>query len=133
MSRKYILYAHDGSGNHGCEALVRSTAGLLNVDKEHLVLVSASPEEDVYYGIDQLCTVIKKGTRGTVSKTDPAFIRGYLKLKIQKDYLPLDRLEKCTVLAQGLEMLLFLLEEIHIATVELLSWQLHIQCGKKED
>lgn len=92
MSRKYILYAHDGSGNHGCEALVRSTAGLLNVDKAHLVLVSARPEEDVYYGIDQLCTVIKKGTRGTVSKTDPAFIRGYLKLKIQKDYLPLDRL-----------------------------------------
>lgn len=92
MSRKYILYAHDGSGNHGCEALVRSTVGLLNRDKAHLILVSKRPEEDVYYGIDQLCTVIKKGTVGKVPKTDPAFIRGYLKLKIQKDFLPLDRL-----------------------------------------
>lgn len=86
------MYAHDGSGNHGCEALVRSTAGLLDVDKARLVLVSERPEQDIYYGIDQICTVIKKGTMGTIPKTDPAFIRGYLKLKIQKDYLPLDRL-----------------------------------------
>lgn len=90
--KKYILYAHDGSGNHGCEALVRSTVELLGVGREQAVLVSERPEEDIRYGLDQLCTLVKRGTHGPISRTDPAFIKSYLQLKLKKDYHPMDRL-----------------------------------------
>ena len=54
MSQKnYVLYAHDGSGNHGCEALVRSTCAILGANKENVVLMSTRPEEDEKYGLSK--------------------------------------------------------------------------------
>lgn len=88
--KKFVLYAHDGSGNHGCEALVRSTVALIDAGHDNTVLISARPEEDLQYGIDSLCRVIKKGSNQEVSKTNPAFWRAYWSLKMHKDYLPLD-------------------------------------------
>ena len=38
------LYYHGGSANHGCEAIVRSTAKILGVEP---TLFSASPDEDL--------------------------------------------------------------------------------------
>lgn len=50
---KIILSPHGGSGNHGCEAIVRSTIKILqNIDFE---LFSTSPEEDVKYGLAKCC------------------------------------------------------------------------------
>lgn len=40
---KLVLYPHGGSGNHGCEAIVRSTCKITQAD---ITLFSASPEED---------------------------------------------------------------------------------------
>lgn len=48
------LYGHGGSGNHGCEAIVRSTVGLLGGE---VTLLSYHPEQDLCYGVDQLCRV----------------------------------------------------------------------------
>lgn len=48
------LYGHGGSGNHGCEAIVRSTVGILGGKIE---LLSQHPEQDLRYGIDQVCRV----------------------------------------------------------------------------
>ena len=48
------LYGHGGSGNHGCEAIVRSTVGILGGEIE---LLSQHPEQDLRYGIDQVCRV----------------------------------------------------------------------------
>lgn len=45
--KKYILFPHGGSGNHGCEAIVRTTVELLK-DKE-IVLFSNNPDEDRVY------------------------------------------------------------------------------------
>ena len=47
----YYLYAHGGSGNHGCEAIVRTTAAMLG---ETPLLFSFRPEEDCKYGVDQV-------------------------------------------------------------------------------
>lgn len=47
MSRN-ILYAHAGSGNHGCEAIVRSSAELLG---DNITLYSMNPNEDEKYGL----------------------------------------------------------------------------------
>lgn len=50
------LYAHGGSGNHGCEALVRSTLSFLG---EHdFTLFSERPDDDIFYGLDSLTTII---------------------------------------------------------------------------
>ena len=48
------LYGHGGSGNHGCEDIVRSTVGILGGEIE---LLSQHPERDLRYGIDQVCRV----------------------------------------------------------------------------
>ena len=48
------LYGHGGSGNHGCEAIVRSTVGILGGEIE---LLSQHPDQDLRYGIDQVCRV----------------------------------------------------------------------------
>lgn len=43
----YILYPHSGSGNHGCEAIVRTTTSMLA--EQNVTLFSDHPEEDRRY------------------------------------------------------------------------------------
>ena len=50
------LYAHGGCGNHGCEALARSTMGFLG--QHEYVLFSERPKDDVLYGLDSLAKII---------------------------------------------------------------------------
>lgn len=95
MSKIY-LYGHGGSGNHGCEAIVRATLKLLEgVDREK-VLVSTRPEEDQHYGLSQLCTVLRE--QNPYSKASVSFVKAYLDMKLKKDYTPMDKLAyKATV------------------------------------
>lgn len=46
---KYVIYMHGGSGNHGCEAIVRTTAKMLG-GPENVVLWSTGKQEDIAYG-----------------------------------------------------------------------------------
>ena len=48
---KKVLFMHGGSGNHGCEAIVRTTSKLLG-DPQKLILWSQCKSEDEKYGID---------------------------------------------------------------------------------
>lgn len=48
------LYGHCGSANHGCEAIIRSTAKLLN---RPITVWSGAAEQDLTYGLDQIVTV----------------------------------------------------------------------------
>ena len=49
---KLVLYPHGGSGNHGCEAIVRCTKQLTGAD---LSLFSTAKEEDEKYDKDRTC------------------------------------------------------------------------------
>lgn len=49
---KRVLYMHGGSGNHGCEAIVRTTSVLLD-GPENVVLWSLSREEDEKYKVSE--------------------------------------------------------------------------------
>lgn len=49
--KKLYLYFHVGSKNHGCEAIVRSTQALTG---RVPVLISANPEQDICYQINQI-------------------------------------------------------------------------------
>lgn len=53
---KILLYPHGGSGNHGCEAIVRSTMLLLR--PEEGVLFSSACGEDRRYGLDRTVRVL---------------------------------------------------------------------------
>ena len=81
---KYILYGNGGSGNHGCEAIVRGTKALL---KEEPVIYSIAPEEDKKYGLEQIGNV-----RLSISKKKFNFsmLYAYLKMKITGNYRDMD-------------------------------------------
>lgn len=87
-----FLYAHGGSGNHGCEAIVRSTLKILSdVEVEHVYLITNCPAEDQKYGLSALCELLQE--KNEYSKMSLAFIKAYLSLKLKKDYVPLDKLQ----------------------------------------
>lgn len=54
---KYVMFEHAGSGNHGCEAIVRSTVDMLGSNEYYLQ--TANEQEDVHYGLDKLTYLVK--------------------------------------------------------------------------
>ena len=54
------LYYHCGSANHGCEAIVRSTAKMLNTQ---LTLWSTAPNADIAYGVNGIVNVVEDTKR----------------------------------------------------------------------
>ncbi len=51
---KYVMYPHGGSGNHGCEAIVRSTVKLIGND---VTLFSNNVSEDEKAGLCNMCII----------------------------------------------------------------------------
>ncbi len=52
---KYLLFGHGGSGNHGCEAIIRSTLKMLEPGSEADVY-SADLERDIKHGITKFAS-----------------------------------------------------------------------------
>lgn len=75
---KYVMYPHGGSGNHGCEAIVRSTVKLIG---REMILFSSQVHQDIEVGLDKICEV----------RTDAKPIKwgslAYLKAQIQTKLL----------------------------------------------
>lgn len=88
MSRIF-MYAHGGSGNHGCEAIVRSTAQIFGGSE--LFLISSRPEEDRRYGAANVASVIL-ATNGSVPRRSLDFLKAYVALKLQCDFIPMEKL-----------------------------------------
>lgn len=84
-----FLYAHGGSGNHGCEAIIRSTVDILSAKRP--TLISGNPEEDRKYGLDELCTLVKDRS-ARLNRRSFGFVKAYTALKLRGDYIPMDKL-----------------------------------------
>jgi len=70
---KIVLYPHGGSGNHGCEALVRATCQLL---KDYDIgLLTRNPDQDRKYGIDHICQLQKESE--PISSRTLSFAKAY--------------------------------------------------------
>lgn len=50
------LYAHGGSANHGCEALVRSAIKVLGTSHKYTIF-SEKPKEDEKYGLNEIANI----------------------------------------------------------------------------
>lgn len=86
-----FMYAHGGSGNHGCEAIVRASFKILkNSWSGKITLLSRKPDEDLHYGLDKICEV--RSSNGKYPKTSLPFFKAYMALKLKHDYVPLDKL-----------------------------------------
>lgn len=81
----YFIYNHGGSGNHGCEALVRTVSKLFG---GNIPIYSESPQQDIRYGVNKIGALVS--AMGPVSRTSLSFWQAYLKLKLHKDYTDMD-------------------------------------------
>lgn len=85
---RILLYGNGGSGNHGCEAIVRGTAALLkNMD---IQVRSTAVDQDISYGIDQIASV--SNACDPISK-NWEFICAYFKMKFKHSYVEMDGLQ----------------------------------------
>ena len=83
---KYILYANGGSGNHGCEAIVRGTQEILG---GNMTIHSKAPEEDLKYGLGEFAEIVPAVS---AVKKDFTYIKSYAKLKLFGNYTDMDGL-----------------------------------------
>ena len=84
---KLVLYPHGGSGNHGCEAIVRSTCKITQAD---ITLFSASPEEDKKVGLDAICNV--KLDHYPISRFSLQYLKAVFQAKVYGDQTAYDRI-----------------------------------------
>lgn len=85
---KLTLYPHGGSGNHGCEAIVRSTAKLTG--DACLKLFSNNSGEDLRYDLHQLCTL--SAAERPITKGSLDYWLAVLKSKIGGNHQAFDEL-----------------------------------------
>lgn len=82
---RYFLYGHNGSGNHGCEAIVRSTSKIIKKYDENaeIFLASANSEEDIKYSLNEVVKIIDE--KNKVNKLSISYILAYIQLKLFKN------------------------------------------------
>lgn len=85
MTKNYIIYNHGGSGNHGCEALVRTAVDLLGGVS---AIYSEEPEQDKKYQLNQVAQIIP--ACHPYSKTTLDFAKAYVQMKLRGDYFAMD-------------------------------------------
>lgn len=90
--KKFFLYGHNGSGNHGCEAIVRSTCKILREEfgDVDITLASGNTNEDREYELDKVTSLVNE--KNTVSKLSLPYINAYLNLKLKKEGLEAEKL-----------------------------------------
>lgn len=74
-----VLYYHGGSGNHGCEAIVRSTYNVL--ESSQMILLSKNSYEDKKYELDKIVT-LKTDSNNVLNKKSLRYIFSILETKL---------------------------------------------------
>lgn len=94
-----VLYCHDGSKNHGCEAIVRSTMKILG-QVSNLRLYSFNKTEDVCFGLDNYLEIIQTN----IKRDHGAGGRQTLKEKLKKYIIKIVPLSMIMFLQKKLSM-----------------------------
>lgn len=84
---KAVLYPHGGSGNHGCEALVRATAKITSAE---VTLFSTGVGEDKKYGVTNVASVKYQYNR--INLINANCLAAWVKNRLFRDRQAFDRL-----------------------------------------
>ncbi len=81
----FFLYGHNGSGNHGCEAIVRGTYEILRQDdqKLNITLATGNKMEDEKYKLNEIVKLVEE--KNKTRKFSLPYIKAYLSLKLLKN------------------------------------------------
>ena len=88
MMKKIVMYPHGGSGNHGCEAIVRTTSILLSGND--LILYTENLEEDCRYGLDKVVPI--QHSHQNVGKLSISYLKAFWRSHILHDGNAFDEL-----------------------------------------
>ena len=86
---KIVMYAHGGSENHGCEAIIRSTVKLIGTGNQ-MNLLSYDISQDKKYGLDRLLKLYR--ALYPINKTSFSFVKAFFLQKIKHNYFKMDAL-----------------------------------------
>lgn len=84
--KQFLYYANGSSGNHGCEAIIRSLENILKPDIKSINL-TLSQEEDTKYSVSD---IVHLKDINLVSRKNFDFIKAYFRLKLNKSKYALD-------------------------------------------
>ncbi len=94
-----LMYCHNGSKNHGCEAIIRSTVGILNkVGTMQYYQISRNMSEDKEYGVDRLVQLLPEFSE--VPHSGWPFLGAYLTQKFLNNPEPMNMLSCKIAFAQ---------------------------------
>lgn len=79
---KKVLFMHTGSGNHGCEAIIRTTSKILDGPKD-MILWSGTKSEDIKYGSAQCYEDVVVAEQ--IKRFSPDYFSALIKRKLLKD------------------------------------------------
>lgn len=89
VMKQAVLCGHTGSYNHGCEAIIRSTADILGMNNINVSVASSAIEQDEKYGLDKLYRFIEY--RSYNSKFSPIRMYNGMMKKLFKNEYPEQR------------------------------------------
>lgn len=84
---KIILYSYINSGNHGCEAIARSTYSILNMEENENIIFTSDVEEDTRMELDKKWSLRAVTQLNGIFPLNSIFPRALRKLGIDKDAL----------------------------------------------
>lgn len=90
-----VLYYHGGSGNHGCEAIVRSTHKVLKNSK--MLLLSKNQHEDDKYGLDEIVS-IKEDSNISINRKTLSYLFSVLETKLLGSTILTTKLKRKNIL-----------------------------------
>ena len=99
---KILLYPHGGSGNHGCEAIVRSTMLLLRPGQG--VLFSSACGEDRRYGLEQVVRVLPE--QRPIRRCSSGYAGAWLRRRVLGVRDAFDRLAFGGIVKEGADLAL---------------------------
>lgn len=86
---KIVMYAHGGSENHGCEAIIRSTVKLIGTGNQ-MNLLSYDVNQDQKYGLGELLKL--HNALYPIDKASFSFIKAFFSQKVRHNYFRMDAL-----------------------------------------
>lgn len=80
--KHFFMYPHGGSGNHGCEAIVRTSVQMIGGNRNDISLLSYDTFADKDYNIDEICNLYDMYSKKRVKRKSREFVIAYLKAKL---------------------------------------------------